>query len=78
MRALLRHGASLDAGIAAPCVDNSPIRCAIGSNALHIAALIGNVAMAKLILEAQVSAMAGGEGIAVPCILRMSVASASP
>ena len=53
VKALLRHGASLDVVIAPPRVENSPIRCAAGSNALHIAALIGNVTMAKLVLEAQ-------------------------
>ena len=36
-------------------MDNSPIRCAIGSTALHIAALIGNISMAKVLLEAQES-----------------------
>jgi hypothetical protein len=36
-------------------VENSPIRCAVGSNALHIAALTGNIIMAKLILEQQES-----------------------
>lgn len=54
VRALLRHGASLEKVITPSRVENSPIRCAAGSNALHIAALIGNIAMAKLILEAQV------------------------
>jgi hypothetical protein len=55
VRALLRHGASLDSVITSARIVNSPIRCAVGSNALHIAALIGNIGMAKIILEAQVS-----------------------
>lgn len=54
VRALLRHGANLDSVITAAEIENSPIRCAVGSNALHIAALIGNISMAKVILEAQV------------------------
>mmetsp|Transcript_8096 Transcript_8096/g.19916 ORF Transcript_8096/g.19916 Transcript_8096/m.19916 type:complete len:1220 (-) Transcript_8096:755-4414(-) len=53
VKVLLRHGASLEVVISPPRVENSPIRCAAGSNALHIAALIGNVSMAKLVLEAQ-------------------------
>lgn len=53
VKVLLRHGASLEVVIAPPRVENSPIRCAAGSNALHIAALIGNISMAKLVLEAQ-------------------------
>jgi len=53
VKVLLRHGALLDVVIAPPRVENSPIRCAAGSNALHIAALIGNVSMAKIVLEAQ-------------------------
>lgn len=53
VRALLRHGANLEAVITPSRVENSPIRCAVGSNALHIAALVGNIVMAKLILEAQ-------------------------
>eukprot|EP00798_Chlamydomonas_sp_ICE-L_P015775 gene15775-21898_t len=55
VRALLRHGANLESVIISSKVENSPIRCAVGSNALHIAALIGNIVMAKLILEAQES-----------------------
>ncbi|GAX81490.1 hypothetical protein CEUSTIGMA_g8919.t1 [Chlamydomonas eustigma] len=53
VRALLRHGASLESTIVPAKIENSPIRCAIGSTALHIAALIGNIAMAKALLEAQ-------------------------
>ncbi len=58
MRALLRHGADIESVISASKVENSPIRCAVGSNALHIAALTGNIIMAKLILETQVRAAA--------------------
>lgn len=54
VRALLRHGADIESAISASKVENSPIRCAVGSNALHIAALTGNIIMAKLILETQV------------------------
>lgn len=54
VRALLRHGADVESVIHASKVENSPIRCAVGSNALHIAALTGNIVMAKLILETQV------------------------
>lgn len=54
VRALLRHGANLEAVISQSKVENTPIRCAVGSNSLHIAALTGNIVMAKLILEAQV------------------------
>ena len=50
----MRHGADLEAVIAPARVENNPIRCAVGSNVLHIAALTGNVVMAKMILEAQV------------------------
>ncbi|PNH07652.1 putative E3 ubiquitin-protein ligase [Tetrabaena socialis] len=53
VRALLRHGADMESIISASKVENSPIRCAVGSNALHIAALTGNIIMAKLILETQ-------------------------
>ncbi|KXZ46698.1 hypothetical protein GPECTOR_41g662 [Gonium pectorale] len=53
VRALLRHGADIESVICAAKVENSPIRCAVGSNALHIAALTGNIIMAKLILETQ-------------------------
>ncbi|KAG2500768.1 hypothetical protein HYH03_001530 [Edaphochlamys debaryana] len=55
VRALLRHGADIESVICASKVENSPIRCAVGSNALHIAALTGNIIMAKLILETQES-----------------------
>ncbi|EFJ40620.1 hypothetical protein VOLCADRAFT_108077 [Volvox carteri f. nagariensis] len=55
VRALLRHGADVESVICASKVENSPIRCAVGSNALHIAALTGNIIMAKLILETQES-----------------------
>lgn len=54
VRALIRHGAALDSVITPARVENSPIRCSVGSNVLHIAAVIGNVTMAKVILEAQV------------------------
>lgn len=54
VRALLRHGADLSVTIAPSAVDNSPIRAAVGSNVLHIAALTGNMSMAKVVLEAQV------------------------
>lgn len=53
VRVLLRHGAALDSLVVAAKVENSPVRCAVGSNALHIAAYMGNVVMAKLLLEAQ-------------------------
>jgi len=62
VKVLLRHGASLEVVIAPPRVENSPIRCAAGSNALHIAALIGNISMAKLVLEAQEVWVCGLEG----------------
>ena len=61
VKVLLRHGASLEVVIAPPRVENSPIRCAAGSNALHIAALIGNISMAKLVLEAQEVRLAKGK-----------------
>lgn len=66
VRAMLRHGADLESVICASKVENSPIRCAVGSNALHIAALTGNIIMAKLILEQQVGRVAGkmvGRGV---------------
>ncbi|MEW5305082.1 MAG: hypothetical protein WDW36_007646 [Sanguina aurantia] len=53
VRALLRHGADLQATIAPSKVENSPIRCAIASNVLHIAAITSNNIMAKMLLEAQ-------------------------
>lgn len=53
VRVLLRHGAALDSVLITAKVENSPVRCAPGSNALHIAAFTGNVVMAKLLLEAQ-------------------------
>ncbi|KAG1666453.1 hypothetical protein FOA52_015123 [Chlamydomonas sp. UWO 241] len=55
VRALLRHGASLESVINSSKIENSPIRCSVGSNALHIASLIGNISMVKVILEAQES-----------------------
>jgi hypothetical protein len=55
VRALLRNGAALDGVIVASRMENSPIRCAAGSNALHVAAFTGNIVMAKVLLEAQVS-----------------------
>jgi hypothetical protein len=55
VRTLLRNGAALDSIIVPSKIESSPIRCAVGSNALHIAALVGNIAMAKVILEAQES-----------------------
>jgi hypothetical protein len=51
---LLRHGASLDALITAPRVEHSPIRCAVGSNVLHIAAMVGSIGVVRLVLETQV------------------------
>ena len=54
VRTLIRHGAALDSVITPARVENSPIRCSVASNVLHIAAVIGNVTMAKVILEAQV------------------------
>ena len=61
VRALLRNGASLESCILPSRIENSPIRCSIGSTALHISALIGNIAMAKVLLEAQVLPSGGGE-----------------
>eukprot|EP00798_Chlamydomonas_sp_ICE-L_P010137 gene10137-8039_t len=55
VRAILRHGANLESSIIPSKVENSPIRFAVGSNALHIAALVGDLVMVKLLLEAQES-----------------------